>query len=482
MPLSLDLVHRLNLRQIAAEEEEDRKRAADDLIGYYSGNHMPLLWAYLDRLLREGTIRETWKKLASFRNVTSRMVKAVTLIGRDPVTITFGGAEGGAAGSAQAAWNVFHDAVEWPLALHTYFQYAELLRTVLVHPYWDPEAGVMAMRLLTPNLVEVRYREGNRNLRRPNLYSILVDQKNGRYEVWDLANREKWEEDANGERVQPAEPIPEEYGDPFVPIRTGYPVDSFWYEDGQQEVLSVQQRVNYMVTQRMVTLFFGGKFPIVEGAQSADEVGFVLDPSMVTYTGNDGDNKPRQLRWDGPEFAGIIDAIFSSIRDDVDALAECYGVPPGSFRVQESPRSGIAIELENAPARDKMRRDRVIHTPTVRAIVQKVLDVWRVHDPRGAPAGEITIDIPDPKFAQAQEAQQTLDLALIQDGLMRPVEFILTRHPDWDEAKATDYLRKCAAERRLVSAGGTFGVGITPRLSLTQRASSATAGDQGQGV
>jgi len=478
--ISLDLIHRLNLREIAAADEELRKAAADDLISYYRGFHLPLVKRLLESLLKQGSICETWKTLAAFRNVTARIVDAVTLVGREPIAISFTTEGGEADEGSQAVWDDWHDQVEWPLAVGTFFQHATLLGTVLIQPAWDSEEKAIALRLLTPNLVEVRWHEGNRNLRRPDLYSIQVDQKNGRYEVWDVRNREMWEENSNGERVKPAEQIPEQYGDPFVAIRCGYPVDSFWYEGGAEELLHTQERINYMLTQRMVALFFGGKFPIVNGAQGPDEQAFVLDISKITFTGVGSDNMPRQLRWDGPEVQGLMDSLFDSIRDELNALCEAYGMPPGSFRAQESARSGVAIQLENAPAKDKMRRDRVIHTPAVRRLVEKILDIWTYHDPEGAPGGVFDIDIPEPRFAQLDEAKAQQDIADMNAGLLRPVDLILQRHPDWDEDKALGYLQQCARELRTISAGATFGVGLGGIRRPLLDTGAGGQGDQGQ--
>ncbi len=480
MALSLDLVHRLNLREIALADEEERKRIADDLIAYYRGDHIPLVLRLLEGLLKSGSIRETWKKLAAFRNVTARIVDAVTLVGREAIGITFTDEAGNANDAAQARWNAWHDQVEWPLALMTYFQHAQLCGTVLVQPYWDPDAAAVAVRLLTPNLVEVRYQQGSRNLRTPSLYSVLVDQKDGRYEVWDLENRQVWEENANGERIKPAEDVPGEYGDPFVALRCGYPVDSFWFEGGASELLHTQERINYLLTQRMVTLFYGGKFAIVRGARGVEEEEFTLDISQVTFTGKDDESQPRELRWDGPDVAATIDAIFDTLRDELNALCEAYGMPPGSFRAQESVRSGVAIELENAPARDKMRRDRVIHTPAARRLVQKILGIWTYHDPNGAPAGTFTIDIPEPHFAQLDDAKAQQDLADLDAGLVRAVDLILQRHPDWDEARAAEYLQQCAQDRRVLAAGATFGVGLGGiRRPLLGTGGKGTGGGQG---
>lgn len=470
MALSLDLVHRLNLRQIAEVNEEKRKQSADDLIAYYLGDHLPLVQRQLEKLLKEGSIRETWKTLAAFRNITARIVHAVTLVGREPIAIAFKTDTGDPNGAAQTTWNTWHDDIEWPLAIGTYTQYGTLCGTVLVQPYWDEDVGAVALRLLTPNLVEVRNRTGNRDLRKPDLYSVLIDQKDGRYEVWDLQNRQKWEENANGERINPAEDVPVEYGDPFIAIRTGYPVDSFWFEGGTEELLHVQERINYLLTQRMVSLFYGGKFPIMEGSQGQGEGSFVLDISQITFTGVGDDSQPRKLRWDGPDVAAVVDAIFDTLRDELNGICEAYGMPPGSFRAQESVRSGVAIELESAPMRDKMRRDRVIHTPTVRRLVQKVLDIWTYHDPQGAPGGAFDIDIPEPHFAQLEQQRAMLDLADIEAGFLRPVELILQRHPDWDEAEAMKYLQKCAQERRMMMAGATFGVGLAGGLVRTPAA------------
>lgn len=477
--LSLDLVHRINLREIATADEEQRKAIADDLISYYRGSHLPLVKRLLETLLKEGSIRETWKTLAAFRNVTARIVDAVTLVGREPIAIAFKDENKKPNEQAQATWNDWHDQIEWPLAIGTYFQHATLCGTVLVQPYWDPDVEAVALRLLTPNLVEVRSAAGNRNLRKPDLYSVLIDQKDGRYEVWDLQNRQVWEENGTGERVKPAEDVPEEYGDPFVALRCGYPVDSFWYEGGTEELLHTQERVNYLLTQRMVTLFYGGKFPIIEGAQGTDEATFVLDISKITFTGERGDGEARVLKWDGPDVAPTVDALFDTLRDELNGLCEAYGMPPGSFRAQESVRSGVAIELENAPAKDKMRRDRVIHTPTLRRLVQKVLDIWTYHDPQGAPGGLFDIDIPDPRFAQLDAAKAEQDLADLTAGLVRPVDLILARHPDWDEAKATQYLQQCAQERRMMSAGSTFGVGLGG-LRRPLLPGAGGQGDQGQ--
>jgi hypothetical protein len=476
MALSLDLVHRLNLRQIAEANEEVRKQTADDLIAYYLGDHLPLVHRQLEKLLKEGSIRETWKTLAAFRNITARIIHAVTLVGREPIAITFKTDTKGPNETAQIAWNAWHDMVEWPLAVSTYFQYGHLLGTALIQPYWDDGVGAVALRLLTPNLVEVRFQEGNRDLREPDLYSILIDQKDGRYEVWDLKNRQKWEENANGERIEPAEDVPVEYGDPFVAIRTGYPVDSFWFEGGAEELLHVQERVNYLLTQRMVSLFYGGKFPIIEGAQGQNETSFVLDISKITFTGIGEDTQPRKLRWDGPDVAATVDALFDTLRDEINAVCEAYGMPPGSFRAQESVRSGVAIELESAPMRDKMRRDRVIHTPTVRRLVRKVLDIWTYHDPQRAPGGTFDIDIPEPHFAQLEQQRAMLDLADIEAGFLRPIELILQRHPDWDEAGAMKYLQQCAQERRMMMAGATFGVGLGGGLVRTPAAAGAGPG------
>jgi hypothetical protein len=479
--LSLDLVHRLNLRELAVADEEQRKAIADDLISYYRGSHLPLVVRLLERLLKEGSIRETWKTLAAFRNVTARIVDAVTLVGREPIAVAFKTEGGEANEPAQAAWNDWHDQVEWPLAVGTYFRHATLCGTVLAQPYWDQAVEAVALRLLTPNLVEVRFHEDNRNLRTPDLYSVLVDQKDGRYEVWDLRNHQVWQENGAGERIKPAEDVPEEYGDPFVALRCGYPVDSFWYEGGTEELLHTQERINYLLTQRMVTLFYGGKFPIIEGAQGAEESTFVLDISKITFTGERADGQARALKWDGPDVEATVSALFDTLRDELNGICEAYGMPPGSFRAQESVRSGVAIELENAAAKDKMRRDRVIHTPTVRRLVQKVLDIWTYHDPQGAPGGVFYVDIPDPRFAQLDAAKADQDLADLEAGLIRPVDLILQRHPDWDEPKALDYLKKCAQERRTMSAGATFGVPLGGiRRPLLGGGGAAGQGDQGQ--
>jgi len=460
-----DLIHKANLAKIEAADEEQRKINADELISYYRGNHRALLEDYLGELLSESDLLEKYKALAAVRNVVRSTIHKVALLGSEPITVTWG--EG--SGSDQEAWDAWADEINLPLFLQTVLRYAELLKTVVVLPYWDETAedeegsvvGAVRLRLVTPNLIDVYSAPENRDPGRPDVFVFQVYTGEGESysEVWDLVNRETWRETEDGEMLGPSEPIPPEWGYPMVTFRRGYPLDSYWTEEGQEELLSIQRRVNYLLTQTNVQIFYGGmRIPVIEGAPHEDEAPIVFDPSVVVFTGQDAAGQPRTLSWLGPEVASVVETIKGEIADDLDAVSEAFDLPPGMIRATTSEaRSGLSIELENAPLRDKARKDRLIYTPTLRALVAQIARVWNAHGSTKL-GEEFSVDIPDTRYAGAEAAQTERDLLLIDKGLKKPSEFIRDRFPDFDDEAAATYLSEVAEEKRQLKSGSSFSV------------------------
>lgn len=460
-----DLIHKANLAKIEADDEEQRKKNADELISYYRGNHRALLEDYLGELLSESDLLEKYKALAAVRNVVRSTIHKVALLGSEPITVTWGEGDG----ADQEAWDAWVDAINLPLFLQTALRYAELLKTVVVLPYWDETVtdeegnvtGAVRLRLVTPNLIDVYSSPENRDPGRPDVFVFQVYTGEGEsyFEVWDLVNGETWRESEDGQQLGSSEPIPPEWGYPIVTFRRGYALDSYWTEEGQEELLSIQRRVNYLLTQTNVQIFYGGmRIPVIEGAPHEDEAAIVFDPSVVVFTGQDAAGQPRTLQWLGPEVASVVETIKGEIADDLDAVSEAFDLPPGTIRATTSEaRSGLSIELENAPLRDKARKDRLIYTPTLRTLVAQIARVWNAH---GQPqlGDEFTVDIPDTRYAGAEAAQTERDLLLIDKGLKKPSEFIRDRFPDFDEDDAAEYLAAVAEEKRQLKSGSSFSI------------------------
>jgi len=468
MSMLEDTIHRLNLAKLEAADEEARKENADQLIAYYRGQHLALLEDYLDTLLSDTTLRATYKSLAAIRNVTRATIHKVAVIGSEPVAVQWdepeveeGAAEDeeGQPSTDQVAWDEWADAVNWPLFLQTVIRYTELLKTVIVHPYWDEDREAVRLRLLTPNLADVYRLPENRDVARPDYYvfaDYLGAVEGMQYEVWDLVEGRTWVEDASGDLVGEIEDIPAAYEDPFVVFRRGYPLDSFWIEEGQEELLSVQRRVNYLLTASNVQVFYGHQFPVIEGARHEDEEPIMLDPSQVTFTGAH-DGTPRHLQWIGPETKDVAEVIAAEIDTELDAVSESFDLPPGAMRATGSQaRSGLSIELEHAPLRDKARRDRLIYLPTIRDLVQQIVRVWNAHG--SGPKAEFRLHIPESRYASAEAAKVERDLELIDKGLLKPSEFVMERHPDMGEDDALEYLREVAEEKRELKTGSSFAI------------------------
>lgn len=472
----LDIVHRRNLYEIAELDEQLRRDQATSLLQFYKGRHRSEIEALIDELMTSPRLRAKYKALIAQWNILRKVVHEVTVVGREDVEVAWQDAEpssegaddGAAAGSAsQNAWDEWAGSARFTQALRTFFRFAELLGTVLVQPLWDERANRVFLRLLTPDLVRVFHAQGTLDATRPAMYVLETDQQRGVCEVWDVEERRYWREDSKGRVVGEVEDIAPELDDPFVAIRTGYPVGEFWYDDSSETLLVIQRQIDYLLTQLWVQLYYGQQFPIIEGAppdptpyRTADDgeapdvlstgEHFVFDVSEITYTGINAQQQPRALRFDGPDLAAVFEPAMRMIQTDVGQLEAAYGFPPGAFQIEAaSAQSGISIKLKHAPLQDKYEADARLYGPTLRDLVAKVVVVWRLHG-SGAPSGEFTVRIPAPEFAAVKEEELADAKERMQLGLMRPFEVVQLVHPDFDDDDVAEYLRKIAEEWELL--------------------------------
>ena len=422
------------------------------LVNYYQGNQAGYLDRYLSALFTDKDLRERYRMLAAFYNVTRLLVDRTTTMGRAPI---------------QVSWQNKADADIWEklaygdndldLFIQSIAKYTTLAKTVVAGAFWEKDRETISLKFYTRNVMEIEYATGNRDFLHPDIYRVLIDEAAAggeEWNVWDYSDpKNGLTYDAvgsQGRMNQKAEGVPA--GPlvngrtlvPFIPFRTAYAWDRYFIDDGQLELVEGQERVNRLLTQLNVLMHYAAfPVPVGTGPAWATKNGRTpkvpLDPSQIMVIPNVGiDGNGSDFKWVSPGSEQMITRHIESIREVVDQLAASFHMSPAAFRVQYTDASGVALWIQSAALIEKQREMRTLFQKPLETLVGNIREIWNYYSAADAPKfsdGHFTLSIPDVSFALDPQTELDIDLKKLEVGAMEPEDFVKKHNPGVDPAK-----------------------------------------------
>src|ERR1017187_2665508 len=481
--------YRLGLR-----DRESSVQIAAELVNFYQGNQRRYLEEHIDSILSDGHLRDIYKRLIFFVNVTALIVDRVTILGKKSADIQFRNPDGSANKEDQTLRGRIADE-ELPDGGFDAFIaslgiYKELCKTAVAVSFWDPRVNRLRLKFYTPNIIDVAWDLRFGDPLAPTAYRILLNDKQNRFRVFDFSGGpdpktgaflKPYEQgivyEAIGQgndmtRVQTTDPSSGSFLndavlaakdpktgltlDPFVPFRTTIPLNDYFIDDGQGQMIDGQKTIDRLWTQLMGILHSGAfQVPILEGPawsrQERAPIRLTMDPSEgIIVPTAPGEVKPSTLRWAGPANEGYIEKHLDTIAQVTESLVSTFHISPNDVIAKANPASGVSLFIGAGALKEKQERSTVLDRPSLRELIYKMTVVWNSYAPlekgRFSLNSTILVKIPTMPLSLDPLDELKHDALLVEEGFMLRDDIVRKYNPDASPEK----LAAIKAQRELV--------------------------------
>lgn len=449
--------------RLGEDHVEAQAKDAERLISYLLGNQTTFVQEYLDRMITNPVLKKRYKALARTWNVVRLFAKTLTVLGRRPLLVDWKSTE------KNDLWNRVAGEGGARLApfLWRVGRWTEILKTCTAHVAYDEMRERIQLSLFSAHTLDVAWMRENLCWTEPDVYRILVDEELHTYQVWDftgnarermrmakerrdgtgavtrpdkLATGKVWtQKAAPGDEIdwdppkgwQPA-PVIDPKTDlslvPFVAFRTDDPTWGYITEDGQEDLIGVQDNVNKLLTQLAyrehyaafrVVLLKGGNWRGSDGTEPS----LPADPG-VCWVGPDpglpGEETPSAEVID-PGDVETLRYFSDESKEWAERGATIFGMPPGSMRFRKDPISGISLFVEAQSLREHFEQAVATQQGSVEELVRLIAVSWNFYHQdeteRFPEDVKPSVTIPMVPYATPTVEKLTVDVQRIANGL-----------------------------------------------------------------
>jgi hypothetical protein len=451
--------------RLGLQDRQTSVMQAAELVNFYEGNQRRYLEEHIDTIFKSQKLRERYKSLIFFANITSLIVDRVAIMGKRKAEIKFLKDDGTPNEADQKLWDRISkkelDHGGFDAFLGALGKYKELCKTVVAVPFWDSRANRLRLRFYTPNLMDVAWdvREGDPLA--PQAYRILLNDQQSRWRVYDFTDPENgvtYEAHGEGnvlEKIQTrdlktgqiVQDVILEAKDPatgltlvpFVPFRTRVPTTDYFVDDGQGQMVEGQRSVNRLWTGLMGLIHFGSfQVPILTGPgwtrQEGKKIELTYDPGEgIAVPSREGDTIESKIHWAGPANEAFIEKILKTIGQVTETVVSTFHISPNEVVAKADAASGVSLFIGNSALKEKQEAATVLDEPSLEELVYKMAVVWNAHAPiakgRFSLTGEISAKIPQQPMSLEPMDEVKRDALMVEESFVLHDDIIKKYNP-----------------------------------------------------
>ena len=425
---------------------------------------------YLDTLLANQFAKyQSMKLQKEFFNLTKLVIDELSVIyNEEPDRDT---------GENEADNELYAEIIESSqlnLVMDTVLRLTKLCKTVLIKPVWRNDK--IEYDIITPNIFDVIQDPVDPTKAKAVIYATQrdlnnetltgnnstknqdkMDVDNTIYYYWDADKHftftysfnekkdiivEITNNPDNPENINP-------YGVlPFVIVRDGYPVDSFFIESGD-DLINVNEVLNIKLTEKnYLTKMQSFSVPVRKGADS--KTALILDPSMTVDLPADDDIST------GSDFRFVTpDAKVADLEADIEArlrrIAIKYHLNPDMFTASGNRSSADSLQMQNYRMGLIIKRDKPIFRLVERELFNLTRIIFNYHSDIGklSEDAELFIDYAELEIPLTVSEQDQHLLLLNNNGLLSKKDWVKIVNKDiQDDAAAEAYLAEIEEEKK----------------------------------
>jgi len=443
----------LALDTMRSQEGTERRQRMQKRLDYYFGDKQV---EYLDNVLSEQFIYPDRLKLQKeISNITEMIInEAAVLYNEEPYRELIAADEKYNIEKDSEIYSKLIDESKINSVMKTAQRLTKLCKTVLVRPAWRDEH--IEYDIYTPNMFDVLQDPTNRTKAMAIVYSSTFDfellqtaetmlnedsfqTEKAVFFYWSLnehfiftasfnSAKQKWiaelmSQEGNPENINP-------YGVlPFVVLRDGITVDSFFLQGGD-ELINTNEISNVKLTEKNnLTKMQSFSIPVRKGAQNAGS--FILDPSMTIDLPPDDDlAKGSDFKFVSP------DPKIKDVSDDIDSrirrIAIKYNLNPERFSSSAQKSSADALQLRAFDQAKQIKADK----PDWRGFEKELFGITRIvqnyHEGSNKinETVELFIDYQDVEVPMTAAERDNHNLMMVENDIMSRAEWIMDENPD----------------------------------------------------
>lgn len=436
-----------------SQEGMDRRQRMQKRLDYYFGDKQV---EYLDELLNDQfTYPDRLKLQKEIHNLTEMIInEAAVLYNEEPYREIVKEDPEADTEKDSKAYSTLIDESKINSVMKTAQRLTKLCKTTLVRSAWRD--GHIEYDIYTPNMFDVIQDPTNRTKALAVIYSStfdfesLKDEETGLDEdrfqnedaifyYWSMtehfifsagfdAKKNKWIATLLAQEGNPENKNP--YGAlPFVILRDGIPVDTFFLPGGD-ELITVNEINNVKITEKNnLTKMQSFSIPVRKGAQTGGS--FILDPSMTVDLPADDDlSKGSDFRFVSP------DPKIKDVADDIDGrvrrIAIKYNLNPERFTASAQKSSADALQLRAFDQAKQIKADK----PDWRGFEKDLFELTKLvnnyHNPnlKYDDDSELFIDYADVETPMTAAEQDAHNLLMVENDIMSRAEWLMAENPD----------------------------------------------------
>jgi len=285
-------------------------------------------------------------------------------------------------------WNYIQKKSRYDRIMQTVNKYVNLVGTVLIRPRFSDSRKTIMLDILTPNIFDVMPDEFDPQsayaviyVKREDddymlSYDITEDSNEEVYFYWDkeffkkfTISGEIYDIEENEEGVNPYGVIP------FAKFVNEIETEGY-YIDGGYELINAQDNINIKLTElNNLIKFQTFSIPVIYGDLKTELT--VISPSkpIVIPLGSADESAPRfEFVTPSPN----ITTILEEISQEVQRIAQTYGLSMNDFKLEGSASSGVALKLQNRHLDERRLLDRTFYEDSEQELFDVIKSVWNV--------------------------------------------------------------------------------------------------------
>jgi len=447
----------------------DRRQNMQKRIDFYNGKQMEYLNDSIDD---QFTYPERLKLQKEYYNSTKLVVdELAVLYNEEPLREIQDGTE-----QDQEIYSEIVDSSKINLVMEEANKLCKLCRTVLIRPVWRKEQ--IEYDIYTPNIFDVIQDEQDQTKAKAVVYANIFDIKNDipqnnddtrtdfdRFDeenvVFYYASKDKFipftynldktgfvvskilKQQNNDDNINP-------YGMlPFIIIRDGYPVSSFFLEGGD-DLINTNEMINVKLTElNHLTKMQAFSVPVRKGAERGADA-LILDPSMcIDLPADDDLANNADFKFVSPE--PKITELQKDIEGKLRRLAIKYKLNPDMFTASAERSSAQSLQLQNYHLSKIIKRDKPYYRIFERELFELTKVIYNYHS-SGHKLSEncrLYIDYKDIETPMTMEERDAHNLLLYNNGILSRTRWMMQENPDIrDKDQAMEMLQEIEEEKK----------------------------------
>jgi len=389
----------LSSRRAAAE---GFKRDIEKRLDYYNDRQLPYL---LELISEQFAHTDPLAIQPHFFNIVKPIVNEISMIyrsgGRRILTRE---SEGQIDENIQNLWQFIQNSSRYDSVMRTVNRMVNLCKSVVVKPSFRKNS--IKLDILTPNLVDVIQDDEDPSEAVAIAYIRPVSQSyissmsgNSALQViihyWDekrymqiSPTGEILDNPNNPDGINPYSELP------FVRFANQISLDGFFIEGGDDLIIA-QDNINIKLTQlNYIVKMQSFSVPVLVGYRGPERITISPGKPVVIPLGTVGEQGEPGFRFETPK--PQIAELVTLLEHEIARIFRAYGISSASFSLQNSPKSGFALVMENLKLLEARENELPFYEDSEEELFEVIKQIWNYHAPYLPPGHRFRgVRIPD---------------------------------------------------------------------------------------